>query len=98
MTESRASPAHIIFARLPARLACRPQLWLTSTMLHQTFMHLLSNSLLLGGFGAQMEMKHGSWRVALLAVLAALGGNLFRCEPPLTHTPAPCQWDVAGRF
>lgn len=38
-----------------------------------------SSSQLLVGFGWQLESKHGTWRVALLGVLAALGGNLLRC-------------------
>lgn len=62
------SPAH-----------CSPQRWLTSALLHQSFVHLLSNSLMLAGFSLQLERKHGTWRVAALAVLAALAGNLLRC-------------------
>jgi membrane associated rhomboid family serine protease len=56
----------------------RPQRWLTSALLHQSFSHLLSNMLLLLALGLPMECKHGSWRIAAAAVLAALGGNLLR--------------------
>ena len=55
-----------------------PQRWLTSGLLHQSFMHLLSNCLLLAGLGGQMEAKYGSWRIAVLAALSVFGGNLFR--------------------
>lgn len=47
-------------------------------LLHQGFGHLLSNGLVLLAFGWQLEAKYGTWRVALLAVLAALGGGLLR--------------------
>ena len=64
---------------MPARLPLpRPHRWLTSALLHQSFSHLLSNLLLLLVLGLPMESKHGTWRVAAVAVLCALGGNLFR--------------------
>ena len=47
-------------------------------MLHQSFSHLLSNLLLLLGLSGQMEMKYGSWRLAVLTALSIVGGNLFR--------------------
>lgn len=67
--------------QLPPTFPCRPcspQRWLTSVLLHQTFTHLLSNTLLMLGFGWPLECKYGTWRIALLVLLAALGGNLLR--------------------
>lgn len=64
--------------RLPPT-ACSPQRWLTSALLHQSFTHLLSNGLMIAAFGWQLERKYGPWRIALLSVLAALGGGLLRC-------------------
>lgn len=55
-----------------------PQRWLTSALVHQNFMHLLSNCLLFAGLASQMERKYGTWRIALLFLLSAIGGNLFR--------------------
>ena len=68
-------------AKLPAaRAPCRsPQRWLTSIFLHQNAVHLITNSLMLAGFGGQLERKFGSWRVLLLAALAGLAGYLVRC-------------------
>lgn len=64
-----------------------PQRWLTSTLLHQSFMHMLSNSLMLLGFGGQLEVKHGNWRTAALALLSALGGGFLRC---FSYALRPC--------
>lgn len=67
-------------AALPAPpCTCSPQRWLTSIFLHQNAVHLITNSLMLAGFGGQLECKHGTWRVVLLAVLSGLAGNLLRC-------------------
>ena len=57
---------------------CSPQRWLTSGLLHQSFVHMFSNGLMLAGLGGQMEAKYGSWRIAALTALSVLGGNLFR--------------------
>lgn len=58
---------------------CSPQRWLTSIFLHQNAVHLITNSLMLAGFGGQLECKFGTWRVLLLAALAGLAGNFVRC-------------------
>lgn len=63
---------------LPPYALGRPQRLLTSALLHQSFSHLASNALLLLALGLAMERKHGSWRVAAVVLLAALGGNLLR--------------------
>lgn len=72
----------VVLSRLrplpPPLPSASPQRWLTSCLLHQNFVHLLSNSLMLAGFGWQVECKHGTWRIAALAVLAALAGGLLR--------------------
>ncbi|KAL4434296.1 hypothetical protein ABPG75_000737 [Micractinium tetrahymenae] len=72
-------------ARYAPRMRSSPQRWITSTLLHQSFAHLASNCAMLGGFGWQVEAKHGSWRIALLFLLAGLGGNLLSAV-----TEAPC--------
>lgn len=59
-----------------------PQRWLTSILLHQNFMHIFSNCVLFAGLAYTMERKYGTWRLVLLYVLSALGGNLFRWAAP----------------
>jgi membrane associated rhomboid family serine protease len=48
--------------------------WFTSWFLHQSFPHLLSNSLLLGVLGWSEEQQFGCWRIMLLWLFSALGG------------------------
>jgi membrane associated rhomboid family serine protease len=73
LVAAQAGPSFGIMHPLQA-----PQRWITSVLLHQNFMHLLSNCLLFVGLTSQMEAKYGTWRVVLLWVLSAVGGNLFR--------------------
>lgn len=56
----------------------QPERWFTSSILHITFVHLFSNSMLLGALGGLMEIEHGWLRIAPGWFLSALGGNLMR--------------------
>jgi membrane associated rhomboid family serine protease len=60
---------------------CSPERWLTPALLHNSFSHLLGNALLLLAIGLLMEVKHGTWRIAAIAVLSAVAANLLRCVP-----------------
>lgn len=51
--------------------------WFTSILLHQSFVHLLSNALIFVSLGSYLEYKYGSLRLAVVSILAGLGGNLL---------------------
>ncbi|CAD7704631.1 unnamed protein product [Ostreobium quekettii] len=51
--------------------------WFTSIMLHQSFVHLLSNALIFVVLGSYLEYRYGGVRVMAVVVLAGLGGNLL---------------------
>lgn len=51
--------------------------WFTSILLHQSFVHLLSNALIFVFLGSYLEYKYGSFRIAVVSILAGLGGNLL---------------------
>lgn len=51
--------------------------WFTSLLLHQSFVHLMSNALIFLALGSYLEYKYGSMRVAAAITLAGLGGNFL---------------------
>lgn len=51
--------------------------WVTSMFLHEGLLHLLSNLLMLMAFSVQIERRYGSSRIAAIAVLSGIGGNMF---------------------
>jgi GlpG protein len=54
------------------------QIWrlITPIFLHFGPMHLLFNMIALRYLGEQIEIRKGSWRLALIAIIAAVGGNV----------------------
>lgn len=65
-------------ARWDPDLKHRPQRWLTSTIIHVSFMHIFSNAMLFAVLSTLMEMHHGTWRIATIWIVSAVGGNLLR--------------------
>lgn len=65
-----------------------PHRWLSSALLHQSFVHVATNTAMLLGFGWQLESKHGSWRMVVVGVAAALAGNLLRWASRRPGLPA----------
>ncbi|GMH33948.1 hypothetical protein BSKO_01782 [Bryopsis sp. KO-2023] len=51
--------------------------WFTSLLLHQSFVHLLSNALIFIIVGAHLEYNYGGFRLLFVAFLAGLGGNFL---------------------
>ncbi|CAL8468309.1 g7849 [Coccomyxa elongata] len=64
-------------ARWGPLMRAQPYRWFTSWFLHQSFTHVLSNMLLFLVIACQMEEKYGCWRMLLLWLFSALGGNFF---------------------
>lgn len=64
-------------ARWAPSLRASPVRWLTSSLLHVNFAHLLSNCLLFLGLSSQLEREHGAYRIGPAWVASALGGNLL---------------------
>lgn len=51
--------------------------WFSSLLLHKDFVQLGSNLLLFLGLGVHLERRYGTRRIAILAVVAGVGGNFF---------------------
>ncbi|KAK9804361.1 hypothetical protein WJX72_009219 [[Myrmecia] bisecta] len=47
--------------------------WGTSVLVHTSFQHLLANMLLLVALAGLLEVSYGTWRIALVWVISALG-------------------------
>jgi membrane associated rhomboid family serine protease len=62
---------------------------LTSTLLHAGWLHVLSNVLYLGVFGAPVERRVGAVRFGALYLTSGLVGNLaYLAAQPLSEAPA----------
>lgn len=62
---------------LPSVGAGESYRWVTSLLLHQSFVHLMSNVLIFLALGSYLEYKYGSMRVAAVIVFSGLGGNFL---------------------
>ena len=51
--------------------------WFSSLLLHKDFVQLGSNLLLFLALGVHLECRYGTRRIAILAVVAGVGGNFF---------------------
>ena len=51
--------------------------WFTSPFIHQHFIHLFANVVLLLLMGCEVERRYGAPRIALLFVISMLGGNVL---------------------
>lgn len=58
-------------------LTRHPYLWLTSTFIHQHFIHLFSNIALLALIGCEVERRYGTPRLVATFVLTVVAGNLL---------------------
>ena len=86
---------------VPADLADNPAALvtlLTSTFLHASWLHLLSNLLYLAVFGLPIERRIGSTRFGMLYLASALGGSLAHllAQPMSTQPTVGTSGAVAG--
>jgi len=86
---------------VPADLADNPAALvtlLTSTFLHASWLHLLSNLLYLAVFGLPIERRIGSTRFGMLYLASALGGSLAHllAQPMSTQPTVGASGAVAG--
>ena len=51
--------------------------WFSSLLLHKDFVQLGSNLLLFLALGVHLERRYGTRRLAILTVVAGVGGNFF---------------------
>lgn len=51
--------------------------WFSSLLLHKDFVQLGSNLLLFLALGVHLERRYGTRRIAILTVIAGVGGNFF---------------------
>lgn len=51
--------------------------WFSSLLLHRDFIQLGSNLLLFLALGVHLERRYGTRRIAILCMIAGVGGNFF---------------------
>lgn len=76
--------------------------WFTSLLLHLDFQHIINNLVLFLLFSTHLEHKYGTWRIAVLTLLAGLGGNFLSAafeDPCLIVVGASgCCFGLMGLF
>ena len=65
--------------------------WFSSLLLYKDFVQLASNLLLFLALGVHLERRFGTRRVAILTMVAGVGGNFFSAAFEVVSSHCVCQ-------